>query len=276
MTLRPAEPPTIIAAIPAYNEGVSICSVVLKAKHYVDQVIVIDDGSTDHTADLAEGAGATVIRHERNCGKAAGIMTAIQAASNRHADVLVLLDGDGQHDPNEIPKLLAPILRGEADVVVGSRFLSVRNPIPFYRTIGQRVLNIATHLGSGLKCSDSQCGYRALNRRALTSIQLRETFLHGLAVESEMQFEVAARGLRLAETPIYVTYDVKAKRSPVRHGSSVLYRVLAMTTKRRIRRTYTGPTGVFSGTSSPFLLSGNASGANGVPDLLEADQKQDR
>lgn len=233
----------IIAAIPAYNEENAICSVIVRARHHVDEVIVIDDGSADHTARLADGAGATVIRHARNRGKAAAIMTAFEAAAERQADVLVLLDGDGQHDPDEIPQLIAPLLAGQADVVVGSRFLQIQNPIPFYRTIGQRVLNVATHLGSGLRCSDSQCGFRAFNLRAYLGITLQESFLHGLAVESEMQFEIAAAGLRLAEVPIYVRYDEKARRSPIKHGFGVLYRVLAMTSQRWLRRDARVPAG---------------------------------
>ena len=226
-------PTGILAAIPAYNEAATIARVVLAARRQVDEVLVIDDGSSDATARLAAGAGATVIRHEGNLGKAAGIMTAFRAAMMRDARALVLLDGDGQHDPAEIPALLAPIQAGRADVVVGSRFLAVRNPIPFYRTIGQRVLNLATHLGSGVGCSDSQCGYRAFGRRAYRGIRLRETFLHGLAVESEMQFEIAARGLRLAEVPVFVRYDDKARRNPAKHGFGVLYRVLAIALGRR-------------------------------------------
>ncbi|HET7034051.1 MAG TPA: glycosyltransferase family 2 protein, partial [Thermomicrobiaceae bacterium] len=228
-------PSGILAAIPAYNEAATIAQVVLAARHHVDEVLVIDDGSSDLTSRMAEGAGATVIRHERNLGKAAGIMTAFRAAARRDSRVLVLLDGDGQHDPHEIPALLEPLQAGQADVVVGSRFLNVRNPIPFYRTIGQRVLNVATRLGSGIHCSDSQCGYRAFSRRAYRGLQLRETFLHGLAVESEMQFEIAARGLRLAEVPVYVRYDDRARRSPLKHGFGVLYRVLALTSERRRR-----------------------------------------
>ncbi len=236
-------PARVIAAIPAYNEAASICSVVVEARHHVDTVIVIDDGSTDDTSRLADGAGASVIRHDRNRGKAGAIMTAFTAAAELQSDVLVLLDGDGQHDPHEIPRIIAPLLAGEADVVVGSRFLDIKNPIPFYRTIGQRTLNLATHLGSGLFCSDSQCGYRALNRRAFTAINLQETFLHGLAVESEMQFEIAAAGLRLAEVPVYVRYDEKARRSPIKHGFGVLYRVAAITARRRKRLVNDRPAG---------------------------------
>lgn len=240
----------LVAAIPAFNEAGAIERVVARTLPHVDQVIVIDDGSTDATAERALAAGAMVIRHEQNLGKAAGIMSAFQAATDCGADILVLLDGDGQHDPDEIPALVEPIRSGQADVVVGSRFLDIRNPIPFYRTIGQRVLNVASHIGSGLKCSDSQCGYRALHRRAFTSITLRERFLHGLAVESEMQFEIATRGLRLSEVPIYVSYDERARRNPARHGFSVLYRVIAMTVDRRKGLAYS----VAAGTAATTAL----------------------
>ena len=231
-----AESHRIMAAIPAFNEESNIVAVVQGAAAHVDQVVVIDDGSTDNTAELAEEAGALVIRHAKNLGKAGGIMTAFDAATVHHVDFLILLDGDGQHDPMDIPRLLEPLLRGAADVVVGSRFLDIRNPIPFYRTIGQRVLNVATHVGSGRRCSDSQCGYRSLNRAAFTSIRLHETFLHGLAVESEMQFQISQLGLRLNEVPIFVSYEERARRSPIKHGFGVLYRVLAMTGRKWSRR----------------------------------------
>jgi len=229
--------PTTMAAIPAYNEAMSIASVVQRTLKHVDIVVVIDDGSLDRTSELARAAGADVVRHAENRGKAGGIMSAISVASRRDVDYLILLDGDGQHDPDDIPRLLEPLRGGEGDIVIGSRFLDIRNPIPFYRTIGQRVLNVATHAGSGLRCSDSQCGFRALNRSAYSALALRETFLHGLAVESEMQFQAADAGLRLREVPIFVSYDEKARRSPIKHGFGVLYRVVALTGRRVSLRT---------------------------------------
>jgi len=232
MTAETPVPSRVMAAIPAFNEAANIANVIRGAQAHVDRVVVIDDGSTDLTVERAKGAGADVIRHEVNRGKAYAIMSAFRAANQGDVDLLVLLDGDGQHDPSDIPKLLQPLRENRADVVIGSRFLDIRNPIPFYRTIGQRVLNVATHLGSGLRCSDSQCGYRAMNRSAFSRIRVYETFLHGLAVESEMQFEMARHDLRVAEIPIYVSYDERARRSPVKHGFSVLYRVLVMTSRK--------------------------------------------
>lgn len=176
--------PKIIVAIPAYNEERFIFEVVRRARKYVDQVVVIDDGSTDCTAVVAEEAGAEIIRHELNRGKGCAVDTAFSVARHLDADILVLLDGDLQHDPDEIPLLLEALQREKADMVVGSRFLN-GNKIPRYRRLGQEVLNIVTNLGSGVRLSDTQCGFRAFSKKAINSMSFTET---GLAVESEMQF----------------------------------------------------------------------------------------
>ena len=126
--------PKTIAAIPCFNEELYIGSVVLRAKEYVDQVIVIDDGSMDKTALVAGRANALVIKHSSNEGKGAAIRTAFDYAKEAGCKALVLLDGDGQHDPNYIPSLLKPVLDGKADMAVGSRYLGMRSSVPGYRT----------------------------------------------------------------------------------------------------------------------------------------------
>lgn len=211
----------IIAAIPAYNEERHIGEVVRKAIRHVDEVFVIDDGSTDKTTEKARAAGATVISHLMNMGKGRAVNTAFEIARKIDPEALVLLDGDNQHDPDEIPLLLEPIFNGRCDMVVGSRFLR-NNRIPAYRMMGQHILTFATNLGSGIKLTDSQSGYRAFSLVAISKMRFKET---GLSVESEMQFLAGIKKFQVKEVPICTNYDDAVKRSPVIHGVSVLLRV---------------------------------------------------
>ena len=113
---------------------------------------------TDGTGELAKIAGATVIKHDHNQGKGAAINHAFRIAREFQSTVMVLLDGDGQHDPAEIPSLLEPVLSGETDMVVGSRFMR-NNRIPKYRMLGLTILTLATNIGTGIRISDTQCGF---------------------------------------------------------------------------------------------------------------------
>jgi glycosyltransferase involved in cell wall biosynthesis len=211
-----------LAVIPAYNEARHIETIIKKTQQYVDQVMVIDDGSTDGTGLIAEATGAAVITHEYNQGKGAAIITAFQIARSVGPEAVVLLDGDGQHDPREIPLLLEPVLSGKADMVVGSRFLK-GNHIPRYRMLGLTVLTLTTNIGSGISITDTQSGFRSFSVRAIEGMGLRE---QGFAVESEMQFRAGRLKLRVVEVPIGANYDDRAKRSPVIHGFGVLFKVL--------------------------------------------------
>ena len=217
--------PRIVAAIPCFNEDRSIGSVVVKARKYVDSVIVIDDGSTDSTVEVASGAGAVVYRHGQNRGYGAAIRSAVQKGRELQVDVMVILDGDGQHDPMDIPLLIKPVLDGEADVVVGSRFLGKGNRAPLYRRLGQRVLTVATNLTSGSGVSDSQSGFRAYSPKALGALNLTES---GMSASSEIQFAIRDSGLRVAEVPIAVSYTDGARRNPFEHGLNVLTRILLL------------------------------------------------
>ncbi len=223
--------PKIIAAIPCYNEERFIGSVVLKAKRFVDQVIVIDDGSTDGTAMIAEAAGALVIRHEVNEGKGIAMNTAFQWAKESGVQAMVMLDGDGQHKPAHIPAVLDPVLAGKADVAAGSRFLSVKSDIPGYRTIGQRILTFVTNLGSGVKLSDTQSGFKAFSRKSIETLSFTQRGVGD--VESEMQFLIKENDLSLAEVPITANYDEKAKRNPLAQGMKNMNALLNMIAERR-------------------------------------------
>ncbi|CAJ37112.1 glycosyltransferase family 2 protein [Methanocella arvoryzae] len=217
---RPSRKLKIMVFVPCYNEEVYIGSVVLRSKYYTDDVVVIDDGSCDKTAEVAQLAGAHVIRHEVNKGKGAGIKNAFAYAKKADADILVLMDGDGQHNPDEIPLLIKPIISGEADIVNGSRFLvKDSHNVPKYRRFGQGVLNVLTNVVSRHKFTDSQSGFRAFSRNTFDCFSFMQT---GMGIESEMLIEAARANLQVKEVQINVRYDVSGSTlNPLVHGVSV-------------------------------------------------------
>ena len=219
----------IIAAIPCFNEELFIGSVALKTKDYADQVVVIDDGSTDRTALVAEKAGAIVISHGSNKGKGAAVSTAFEYARKVGCKALVLIDGDGQHDPAFIPALVKPVLDDKADMAVGSRYLEAKSSIPTYRVWGHRVLTTLSNLGSRVKLTDSQSGLRAFSAKAMEALSFAE---QGLSVESEMQFLANEAKLRVAEVPVSMGYQGKIKRSPIAHGIGVLNSIIGLISRR--------------------------------------------
>lgn len=224
----------IIALIPAFDEDRFIGSVVIKTRQYVDQVVVIDDGSQDDTVRVAEMAGAHVIRQPHNQGKAAALNVGLayvrEYAREHNITACILIDGDGQQNPYDIPALLTPIRAGEADVVVGSRFLGVKSNTPGWRVIGQQALTTATNIASGVSLTDSQSGFRALSSRAIEALIFRT---RGFSLESEMQFLIQQHALRAVEVPIAMNYDEKPKRNPVGHGLQVLNGILKMVAQHR-------------------------------------------
>jgi glycosyltransferase involved in cell wall biosynthesis len=221
---------TILAIIPAYNEERFIGSVVLKTRLFADTVIVVDDGSIDGTAEMAAAAGAKVLRHRQNQGKSAALNTAFQAARDYAPDVVVTLDADGQHLPEELAGVVAPVLRGEADVVIGSRYLEHTSQVPLHRIWGHRFFNWLTRAASGVRASDSQSGYRAFSRRALSNINFHS---QGFSVECEMQFIAGEQALRVAEVPITIRYSDQPKRPAIQQGLQVLNGVLKLTGQYR-------------------------------------------
>lgn len=217
--------PRVVAIIPAYNEARTIGSVVLQTCRHADTVIVVDDGSSDATAEIAAAAGALVVRHGVNRGKGAALNTGFCKARELDPLAIVMLDGDGQHQPEEVPQVLAPILEGQADMVVGSRYLEKECGVPRHRILGHWAFTSLTNLASGLRVSDSQSGFRAFSPRAVECVSFSS---NGFSVESEMQFLAHELGLRLAEVPITADYVDKPKRPVVAHGLMVLNGVLRL------------------------------------------------
>jgi glycosyltransferase involved in cell wall biosynthesis len=224
--------PLVIACIPAYNEEKTIAKVVLQVKKYVDKVLVCDDGSTDITSEIAESLGVIVVRHERNLGKGAALRSSFNAGQKIGADVLVTLDGDDQHDPEEIPKLVEPILRGEADVVIGCRF-PFNDSITARRRWGNRVLNFFTNLSAGGAARDTQSGFRAYSRMALNVIDVTED---GLGADSQIFIDAKEKDLKIVEVPVSTRYprDVKtSKKNFLRQGSDILFSLFELVSERR-------------------------------------------
>ena len=197
--------PRIAVLIPAYNEGLTIGSVVLQARKHADMVLVVNDGSKDRTSEIARGAGAKVIDRWENGGKASALRAGFDELKRHDLDIVVMMDGDGQHDVGDISALIAPLLEDEADLVIGSRFLNPDNLIPLYRQVGQQVLNIMTNIGLSEKITDTQSGLRAFNRKTLLNMDFMS---EGYAVEQDMLLHCSDKGLRIAEVPISVRYDV--------------------------------------------------------------------
>ena len=218
---------TVMVGIPCYNEEVAIGSLVVRASQYADRVVVLDDGSTDKPAEVARLAGADVIVHRGNWGKGAAVRDLFTYATQCGVDILVILDGDGQHDPDDIPKLTRPLMRDEADIVNGSRYLNGNGRgTPRYRRFGQIVLDKFTRLGFSrdVNVTDTQSGFRAFSMKSARAFKFGTD---QLAIDSEMLMDAAKGRLRIKEVDINVRYDVgHSSAHPVTHGLQVLVGIL--------------------------------------------------
>jgi len=207
------------ACIPAYNEEHSIEEVVTKSLPHVDRVIVCDDGSTDDTAKIAREAGATVIT-QTNQGYGAAISSLFDYARKENARIMVTLDGDGQHNPDQIPLLVDAISTHNVDVAIGSRFLDDSTKTSGYRKTGIKIITSASNYGTNFKVSDSQSGFRAYSKDAIDAIHPTE---QGMAVSTEILLKISNKGLSVAEVPITISYEGDtSEKNSVSHGVGVL------------------------------------------------------
>ncbi len=232
-----------IAVIPCFNEENFIGDIVTRARIYADKVIVIDDGSTDNTSEVAKAAGAEVIRHERRRGAGAATKSGFEAAKTNNADILVTLDGDGQHDPDEIPQVLAPILRGGADLVIGSRFLQPNlnqsqsvsislKHVPKYRKFGIDVITWLYNFGSKVKVSDSQSCFRAHSRRLIEAVNITE---NGFGFSVQVLIQAREKGFLIKEVPVSCIYHSESSSlNPVAHGLGVACSVIRLRFKNEL------------------------------------------
>ena len=211
----------VVVGIPALDEERTIAKVVVRSKKHADKVLVVDDGSRDDTALIAENIGAVVLRHEKNLGKGAAIRDCFEWAKRDGADILVTLDGDGQHDPSRIPELVEALQSTGADVVIGGR---VTRPLdmPRYRWLGERALDLGTQVKVGQRIVDAQSGFRAYSRKAIENLVAAE---YGMGVDSELIIRAHHSGMRIVEVPITTNYAglETSSRNPVMHGLDVFF-----------------------------------------------------
>lgn len=230
----------VVVGVPAYNEESGIGSTILGAKKYADEIVVVDDGSTDRTSDILEQAGVTVLRHERNRGKGAAVRTLFAHAKGMECDALVLIDADGQHSPADVPALAEPVVSGDADIVIGSRYLDPdeADETPFYRRFGQIVLDYTTSRVTGADLTDTQSGFRAFSPDALDRLDLTTD---GMGVESEMIDSATNEGLSITERAIEARYDdlEGQTHNPVKHGLAVMLFLVRLVRRRQPLATLT-------------------------------------
>ena len=230
-----ANKPRVLVIIPAYNEAANISRVIQSIYEHAPDVdiLVINDGSRDGTAYLAEAAQAQVVSHPFNMGYGAACQTGFKYAYRKGYDYVIQMDGDGQHDPLEIPTLLDNVMNNGHDISIGFRYGS-RTEMPRWRRVGKRVLDYTTSMGTGGFVTDSQCGFRAFNKKAVETITPK---LKGdaFSVESEQLIKAHEAGLNIVNTNVTCKYkDLKTStKNPASHGLSVLGYVIWVIAERR-------------------------------------------
>jgi len=211
----------ITVGIPAFNEEKNIASIISRLKDFTDSIVVCDDGSSDMTAKIAEDMGAILVKHPKNLGYGAAIRTIFLKAKDLESDVLVTLDGDGQHQIMDVEKILKPIEKNQADIVIGSRFLDKKSDVPKYREFGINVITKVTNVTIKDKLTDAQSGLRAYSKKILSEIAPSDS---GMGISTEILIKSSSKGFKIVEIPITISYAGETStQNPVSHGTSVLF-----------------------------------------------------
>ncbi len=202
--------------IPAYNEAATIRDLAERALRVCAPVIVVDDGSSDDTARMLDGLAVRLLRNEGNLGKAASLWRGAQEALTLGADAIVTLDGDGQHAPEDIPRLIAAAQQNPGSIVIGAR-LADRSAIPKLRYFGNRVAVFWLSWACGQHLDDSQSGFRVYPAELFRDTVIPHDRQHGFVFESEILIEAARHGHRCVTVPIAAIYRTGARISYFRH-----------------------------------------------------------
>ena len=244
----------VTIGIPAFNEEKNIAKMIVKLKKIYDEIIVCNDGSTDLTGEIAENLGAIVINHKQNLGYGAGINSILKKSKEIGTDILVTFDADGQHKVEDVKKVIEPIKNGDADLVIGSRFLSkTKEKIPEYRKIGINIITKVTNAGLKKKITDSQSGFRAYSKDLISKLDISDM---GMGISTEILIKTNSLGFRIAEIPITILYEGKTStQNPISHGTSVLFSTIKYTSIEHPLKFYGIPSLIFFviGLSFTFL-----------------------
>jgi len=207
----------VYVVVAAYNEGAVIADVLRELSDVVPNVVVVDDGSTDDTYRTACRLARWTLRHPVNRGQGAALQTGIAFALRQGAAVVVTFDADGQHRPEDVPRLVQSLERERCDVALGSRFLGTTDGLPASRRLALRAAVLFSRAASGLQLSDAHNGLRAFTRRAAERIDLR---LDRMAHASELLDQIARSGLPYCEVPVHVRYTEYSTAKGQRLGAA--------------------------------------------------------
>jgi glycosyltransferase involved in cell wall biosynthesis len=215
----------IVVGIPAFNEEENIGKIIAKLKKITNEIIICNDNSTDSTKEIAEQMGVIVVNHERNLGYGAAIKTIFLKAREVGADILVTMDGDGQHRIEDLKTITKPILEKQSDIVIGSRFLeNEEKNIPKYRKIGIKAITKLANISLENPITDSQSGFRSYSKKAIEEITPSE---NGMGISNEILIKASKLRMKILEVPIEVLYDGDTStHNPVSQGVSVILSTL--------------------------------------------------
>ena len=244
----------VVIGIPAFNEEKNIAKIIVKLQKISDAIIVCNDGSTDLTKEISEKMGVEVINHPKNLGYGAGIRSIFLKASKMDTDILVTFDADGQHRIEDIESVIDPIVKGDADIVIGSRFLKNENSknVPKYRKIGIKAITKITDSVTDLKLTDSQSGFRAYRKNILKEIIPSDK---GMGVSTEILIKSSKKKFKVKEVPIKILYEGDTStHNPVSHGVSVVFSTMKYTSIEHPLKFYGIPGCIFLAIGLAFLI----------------------
>jgi glycosyltransferase involved in cell wall biosynthesis len=237
----------ILVCIPAYNAESTIFKAVKQCQKFADLVLVINDGSSDNTASLAKDAGADVINHKQNRGYGSAIKTGLIEGLKRNAKVTITFDADLQHDENDIPKLVQPIIDNTADIVIGSRFLQNNDDVKNYRKFGIKLITILVNSFMNDHISDAESGLRAYGVDSLKElVPILET--NGMGMSSEILLKSSVCKLKIFEIPrkeMYPTGIKTSSKNPLRHGLSVVFTIIKLIIENKPLKAFGIPSIIF-------------------------------